>query len=568
MSEAAAKKPHARLEYLWEALGVLACLAIPLLLLLILENPTRVQLLIFRLVSALGVSSLAAFAVRGLLGSGSAWARLGLRAGVFVVTFYAFGAWVIPALQARATAVEETVNADAGGLAYVSEALDRRDLASAKRALDASCSGELEERDAGMCAYLSARLALYQGDPERARGQLERALANEALESMRGRLHELSADITLAVVARDPALGESRAADIYASLKRALEAYEAAGQVQGQANAYLRLASAQTRFGELDDAESSLARARELYEQNSSPRGLAAVERARGDLATSRGADEDAAAAYQRAEQQFGALEDSQGIAGVRQAQAKLSKKSGDLEGAIKRLKDAEELLGEAGDTRSQEVVQTQIQQLERPAKLGMGGAATRAFEGWDCEPDAPRNRGDRKLAKSNWSTGNALFKRGMTGGAIDHYLEARRHDPSYAPAYYSLGRLAMDAGLWERAERCLQAAIQRKPKYTAAHNNLAIVYAKQDKVPQAREQLEQLVKQGDDGANAQAHYNRALVEAKQGAKQDALKHAKKAAKSARKASSSRQRALEQDALQLIQTVDDAGPEPARRRGE
>ncbi len=566
MSEAAARS-HARLEYLWEALGVIACLAIPLLLLVILENPTPVQLLIFRLVSALGVSSLAAFAVRGLLGSGSAWARLGLRAGVFVVTFFALDAWVIPALQARATAVD-TVAAETGGLSYVSEALDRRDLASAQRELDARCGDEsLSERDAGVCAYHSARLALYQGDPERARGHLDRALASEALESMRGRLHELSADITLAVVARDPALQESRKADIYAALERALEGYEAEEQLQGQANAYLRLASVQTRFGDLDDAESSLARARELYEQNSSPRGLAAVERARGDLATSRGAAEDAVAAYQRSEQQFEALEDSQGLAGVRQAQAKLSKKSGDLEGAIKQLKDAEELLGEAGDMRSQEVVHQQIQQLERPAsKMGMGGRAA-DFEGWDCEPDAPRNRGDRKLAKSNWSTGNALFKRGMAGGAIDHYLEARRHDPSYAPSYYSLGRLAMDAGQWERAERCLQAAIQRKPKYKAAHNNLAIVFAKQGKVPEAREQLEQIVQEGEEGENAQAHYNRALVEAKQGEKRDAVKHAKKAAKSARKASGSKQRALEQDALQLIQKVDDAGPVRPRGRG-
>ncbi|MCB9748832.1 MAG: tetratricopeptide repeat protein [Myxococcales bacterium] len=562
----AAQQVRARAAYVWEAVGVVACLVIPLVLLIVLRDPTRVQLLILRLVSALGVSSLAAFAVRGFLGD-SRWGQLGLRALVFALSFFALDLWVIPALQHRATGGVKENQGLGGGLEVVDAALDARDLDRAERELTARCDDEADAGTRGLCAYHRARLALYRGELARARGELEVARASEALEPIRGRVHELAADVALAEVAKAPGTFAARKDEIYGALRDAIASYEQDGETQGRANAYLRLANAQIQHGELDAGEDSLRAAEQLYGQNKSPKGLAAVARARGDLLAQRESPDDAVAAYLAAEQQYLAIGDSQGVASVKQAQANMAAGSGDRDAARELLQEAGRLLDE--DTPTQRVIQQrieqQIEQLSQPLptllKPSLGAS-------WGCD-STDASRGDRTGARARWRDGNERYKAGAREQAIASYREAMTLDPSYAPAYYSLGRVAMDVAAWDRAEQCLNAAIKRDPEYLAAYNNLAIVYATQDKVPMAREQLEQLEKIAD-GEDPQGLYTRAVVEAQTGKHDDARSYAKRAAKSAKAAPRVEQRAVEQQALQLIQTVDGNPPRlerpPTRER--
>ncbi len=68
---------------------------------------------------------------------------------------------------------------------------------------------------------------------------------------------------------------------------------------------------------------------------------------------------------------------------------------------------------------------------------------------------------------------GNALLRQGKVGKAIEHYREAVRVDPGFAPAYFELGSVMERLGRPDEAIAFYRRATRIDPNHPAA-NRLA----------------------------------------------------------------------------------------------
>jgi tetratricopeptide (TPR) repeat protein len=74
------------------------------------------------------------------------------------------------------------------------------------------------------------------------------------------------------------------------------------------------------------------------------------------------------------------------------------------------------------------------------------------------------------------------LAQHGDAPQAEAEFRRIREIDPSFAPAAYSLGLLAGEAGRWEDAARALGDCLKLDPLYPGALTDLAHAYVKLDK--------------------------------------------------------------------------------------
>ena len=105
----------------------------------------------------------------------------------------------------------------------------------------------------------------------------------------------------------------------------------------------------------------------------------------------------------------------------------------------------------------------------------------------------------DRRLAKAQKLTGDALQKMGKTDEAVGHYNEAIAIEPDFAEAYANLGTLHAQQKQWQQAIDYYQQALKIKPDFTAIQRHLTRCQKQQaiavDKPSQ--QQLEKCLQQG-----------------------------------------------------------------------
>jgi tetratricopeptide (TPR) repeat protein len=98
----------------------------------------------------------------------------------------------------------------------------------------------------------------------------------------------------------------------------------------------------------------------------------------------------------------------------------------------------------------------------------------------------AARGKGDRKKQASSvdaWSRGLEFFRARDWYSARTAYQEALAHDPSYAPAMSSLGRVAAELGEWEASREAYEKALALDEDYVPALLGLATVHMLRRKV-------------------------------------------------------------------------------------
>jgi tetratricopeptide (TPR) repeat protein len=93
-----------------------------------------------------------------------------------------------------------------------------------------------------------------------------------------------------------------------------------------------------------------------------------------------------------------------------------------------------------------------------------------------------------RGLAIKHWQKGYSYFNANNQQEAERSYREAIAADPSYAPAYNSLGRIAAKQGNQQEALRWYDKAIAANPHYAPALNNRALALRKLSDLHSARE--------------------------------------------------------------------------------
>jgi tetratricopeptide (TPR) repeat protein len=101
--------------------------------------------------------------------------------------------------------------------------------------------------------------------------------------------------------------------------------------------------------------------------------------------------------------------------------------------------------------------------------------------------------RGNRERARSLWQQGYRAFTQGKEDEARRFYARAAKADSHYAPAFNSLGRMAINDHDYDEAKAQLDAAIKADPKYAPAYQNLAVLYALQNRYSDASEVLTKL---------------------------------------------------------------------------
>ena len=82
----------------------------------------------------------------------------------------------------------------------------------------------------------------------------------------------------------------------------------------------------------------------------------------------------------------------------------------------------------------------------------------------------------DNPIAQSN--LGTALSEAGQPQEAAEHFGEALRLNPGYAPAHYNLGVALTQTGHLQEAIEHFREALRLKPDYAMAHNNLGVALA------------------------------------------------------------------------------------------
>lgn len=100
-----------------------------------------------------------------------------------------------------------------------------------------------------------------------------------------------------------------------------------------------------------------------------------------------------------------------------------------------------------------------------------------------------------RVRAIALWNQGYTASNNGDEARAEQLYLSAKAADPSYAPPYNSLGRLAYDRGDLAKADALYIEALKRDPNYAPAIHNRSLIAKKQGRTGEAVELNEKALK-------------------------------------------------------------------------
>jgi Tfp pilus assembly protein PilF len=97
---------------------------------------------------------------------------------------------------------------------------------------------------------------------------------------------------------------------------------------------------------------------------------------------------------------------------------------------------------------------------------------------------------------------GNVLLRLGQPDEAVARFREAVRIMPDYASGWNNLGN-ALQHGQPDEASKCYQRAVELNPNHLEARFNLASSYARQRQFPEARAELEAVLRLQPDFAPA-----------------------------------------------------------------
>lgn len=124
---------------------------------------------------------------------------------------------------------------------------------------------------------------------------------------------------------------------------------------------------------------------------------------------------------------------------------------------------------------------------------------------------------------RSHYNLGNALSEKGRTDEAIDHYKEAIRINPEYAPSYNNLANALANQGQYEDAIPYFHEAIRIDPESVEAYRNLGLVLSFQGKTDEAIQYMREAVRIKPN--DAVAHNDLGYLLLKKGREKEALEH-------------------------------------------
>jgi Tfp pilus assembly protein PilF len=119
-------------------------------------------------------------------------------------------------------------------------------------------------------------------------------------------------------------------------------------------------------------------------------------------------------------------------------------------------------------------------------------------------------------LAETQWRAGMAME-------AYEHYQQALRIKPDYAPAHYDLGLILWQAGKTREAVEHWEQALRLEPGIADVHYTLGVALMQAGKTNEAMQHWEQAVRINPDDAEAHNDLGSALFGA--GRIQEAIKH-------------------------------------------
>jgi tetratricopeptide (TPR) repeat protein len=122
---------------------------------------------------------------------------------------------------------------------------------------------------------------------------------------------------------------------------------------------------------------------------------------------------------------------------------------------------------------------------------------------------------------------GNALYRRGEPGPAIDHYRASVRLNPNFAGAHNNLGVALQAEGRLDDAIGHYRRALQIKPRLADAHNNLGVVFQAEGDLDKAIGHYRQALQIKPDLADA--HSNLGVALRTQGKSSEAIDHFRRA---------------------------------------
>jgi len=127
----------------------------------------------------------------------------------------------------------------------------------------------------------------------------------------------------------------------------------------------------------------------------------------------------------------------------------------------------------------------------------------------------------DNPIAQSN--LGTALSEAGQPQEAAEHFGEALRLNPGYAPAHYNLGVALTQTGHLQEAMEHFREALRLNPDYAPAHYNLGHALLQTGQPQEAIEHFQEALRLKLDDAPAHNNLGVALVQT--GHPQEAIKH-------------------------------------------
>jgi len=127
----------------------------------------------------------------------------------------------------------------------------------------------------------------------------------------------------------------------------------------------------------------------------------------------------------------------------------------------------------------------------------------------------------DNPIAQSN--LGTALSEAGQPQEAAEHFGEALRLNPGYAPAHYNLGVALTQTGHLQEAMEHFREALRLNPDYARAHYNLGVALTQTGHLQEAMEHFREALRLNPD--YAPAHYNLGHALLQTGQPQEAIEH-------------------------------------------
>ena len=153
----------------------------------------------------------------------------------------------------------------------------------------------------------------------------------------------------------------------------------------------------------------------------------------------------------------------------------------------------------------------------------------------------------DARDAVSWHQLGLVYLGQGSAPDGLAAFQKAVELDPDLSEAHNSLGGVWFESGDLPRAEPAFREAIRIRPDYAEAHSNLANVLATSGRFGEARYHFESAIRLNPDYAAARYNYGVALIR---------LGRIDEAAPHFRKAAESRDQAMRERALQILQRLD------------